>query len=93
MINKKTTIILLIIMIVLIVAPLYLKSGSAFEGADGLAEEAIMSEYPDYVPWINSLFEPPSGEIESLLFSLQAAMGAGIITYIIGYYRGKNAIR
>ena len=32
-------------------------------------------------PW-----EPPSGEIESLLFALQAAIGAGFI----GYYVGKK---
>jgi cobalt/nickel transport protein len=88
--NKTSTIILLILLILLVVSPLYLRSGSAFEGADGLAEEAIMAEYPDYVPWINSIFEPPSGEIESLLFSLQAAFGAGVITYFIGYYRGRQ---
>ena len=34
--------------------------------------------------------EPPSGEIESLLFALQAAIGAGFIGYFIGYTRGKS---
>ena len=34
--------------------------------------------------------EPPSGEIESLLFALQAAIGAVIIGYFFGYWRGKG---
>jgi|GEM_PF-6127702 ABC-type cobalt transport system, periplasmic component len=33
--------------------------------------------------------EPPSGEIESLLFALQAAIGAIIIGYILGYFQGQ----
>jgi cobalt/nickel transport protein len=36
------------------------------------------------------LYEPPSDEIESLLFALQAALGAGFIGYYIGYKRGKT---
>jgi len=42
------------------------------------------------VPWFESLWEPPRGEIESLLFVLQAAIGAGFIGYFIGYMRGKH---
>ena len=34
--------------------------------------------------------EPPSGEIESLLFALQAAIGAIIIGYAFGYWRGQS---
>ncbi|OPY52454.1 MAG: cobalt transport protein CbiN [Methanosaeta sp. PtaU1.Bin060] len=41
-----------------------------------------------YQPWAHSIWEPPSGEIESLLFALQAAFGAIIIGYFLGYYRG-----
>ena len=41
----------------------------------------------------NSIWEPPSGEIESLLFALQAAIGAGFIGYFIGYIRGKNKLK
>ena len=41
-----------------------------------------------YQPWAQSIWEPPSGEIESLLFALQAAFGAIIIGYFLGYYRG-----
>ena len=40
------------------------------------------------MPWAHSIWTPPSGEIESLLFALQAAFGAIIIGYFLGYYRG-----
>jgi cobalt/nickel transport protein len=30
------------------------------------------------------LWKPPSDEVESLLFSLQAALGAGFLGYVIG---------
>lgn len=64
---------------------------SEFGGADGAAEDVIAEIDPSYEPWIGNLgFEPPSGEIESLLFALQAAIGAIIIGYFFGYYRGKG---
>jgi cobalt/nickel transport protein len=44
-----------------------------------------------YEPWIGNLaFEPPGGETESLLFALQAAIGAVVIGYFFGYYKGKG---
>ncbi|MHB1349802.1 MAG: energy-coupling factor ABC transporter substrate-binding protein [Desulfobacteraceae bacterium] len=60
-----------------------------FSGADGQAKELIGKIVPDYKPWATSLMEPPSGEIESLLFALQAALGAGFI----GYWYGSAATR
>lgn len=47
----------------------------------------------DYTLWFNSPWEPPSGEIESLLFCLQAAIGSIIIGYIFGYWHGGNKAR
>ena len=67
-----------------------LKAGSDFEGADGLAEEAILEIADDYEPWAEPWFEPPSGEIESLLFGLQAAIGAGFIGYFIAYSKFRK---
>jgi ABC-type cobalt transport system substrate-binding protein len=43
-----------------------------------------------YTMWFSSIWEPPSGEIESLIFCLQAAIGAIIIGYIFGYWHGGN---
>ena len=60
----------------------------AWEGADGEAADLI--EASGYEPWIEPFWEPPSGEIESLLFALQAAIGAIIIGYTFGYWRASR---
>ena len=75
--------------IVIFALPLILFPLAAYEGADSAAEEAISDQ--GYTPWISPLWEPPSGEIESLLFALQAAIGAMIIGYFVGYEKGKRA--
>ncbi|WP_426166895.1 energy-coupling factor ABC transporter substrate-binding protein [Pseudoduganella sp. R-34] len=57
---------------------------AAFSGADSRAQQAIGIIAPHYKPWFAPLFEPPSGEIASLLFALQAAIGAGVIGFWLG---------
>jgi cobalt/nickel transport protein len=74
---------------VLTVSPLIFVKGD-FEGADGQAEELITEIQPDYEPWVQPIIEPASGEVESLLFASQAALGAGVIGYVIGLYRGRK---
>jgi cobalt/nickel transport protein len=75
--------------IALAVLPLMFVQGE-YGGADGEAEEAISEIQPEYEPWFGSVFEPQSGEIESLLFVSQAALGAGILGYVIGLYKGRQ---
>lgn len=60
-----------------------------FAGADDKAKDLVTQINPDYTPWFESLMEPASGEIASLLFALQAALGAGFI----GYYLGVSVTR
>ena len=48
------------------------------------------SSKPDYEPWFSPLYEPPSGEIESALFALQAALGAGVLAYYFGLRKGRR---
>jgi cobalt/nickel transport protein len=86
--NTKHYVILLAIVVAICIAPLILVPNAGFGGADGEAEQAISDT--GYEPWFTSIWEPPSGEIESLLFMLQAAIGALIIGYFIGYERGKR---
>lgn len=57
---------------------------AAFGGADAQAQQAIVQIAPNYQPWFAPLLEPASGEIASLLFALQAALGAGVIGYWLG---------
>ena len=80
---------LAIAVIALAVIPLIFVKGE-YGGADGQAEEVIAEIHPTYEAWFQPFFEPPSGEIESLLFSSQAAIGAGVIGYAIGLYKGRN---
>ena len=86
---NKTNLIMFLLAVALIVTPLILKPSAEYGGADGQAEEAITEIAPNYEPWFNSIYEPPSGEIESLLFSAQAALGAGIIGYYLGSRKRK----
>ena len=81
---------LIVIIILLTVLPLVIRKKAEFAGTDDLAEQAITVIKPNYRPWFKPLWEPPSAEIESLLFSLQAALGAGFIGYYIGFARGRK---
>ncbi len=80
---------LLLGVVILTVVPLVVVKDSEFGGADGQAVEVIETVQPDYQPWFEPILEPPGGETESLLFALQAALGAGAIGYVIGLYRGR----
>jgi len=81
---------LLAMVVALAVIPLMTLQGAEFGGADGEAEGVINDIAPGYTPWFESIWEPPSGEIESLLFVLQGALGAGFIGYCLGYFRGRK---
>ena len=86
----KNNAFILFITIALIRIPLIFNGNAEYGGADGEAEELITELNESYKPWFSSIWEPPSGEIESLLFVLQGAAGAGFIGYFIGYMRGRN---
>jgi cobalt/nickel transport protein len=92
--NTKINLLLLLVVAALAVLPLALGLGdhkeAPFTGSDGEAESAITEIEPDYKPWFSPLYEPPSGEIESALFSLQAALGAGVLAYYFGLRRGRR---
>jgi cobalt/nickel transport protein len=69
----------------IIAAPLVIPGmGGEFKGSDALATGAINDARPGYRPWFHPLWKPPSDEVESLLFSLQAALGSGLLGYVIG---------
>lgn len=82
--------VLLLLVVILMVSPFFLNKNAAYEGSDGEAEAAISKINPDYEPWFTPIYEPKSGEIESLLFTLQGCIGTGIIAYVIGVHRGKR---
>ena len=73
--------------------PLLTIHDSEFGGADGAAEEVIANLDPDYEPWAESILAPPGGETESMLFCLQAALGAVVIGYGFGYLTARKKYR
>ncbi|MFJ5262072.1 energy-coupling factor ABC transporter substrate-binding protein [Streptomyces sp. NPDC088387] len=92
--NTRINALLLLAVAALAVIPLVFGLGDhkeePFTGADAEAETAITEIDPDYEPWFSPLYEPPSGEIESALFALQAALGAGVLAYYFGIRRGRR---
>lgn len=88
----KRAVILLALVVIIVVFPLAIYNGKGeeqgyFGGSDDQGPEYIESQ--GYEPWFSSIWEPPSGEIESLLFATQAAIGAIIIGYVLGYWSGQ----
>lgn len=88
--KAKSVIILLLLCILIAVIPLAFIKNSEFGGADGAAEEAITEIDPSYEAWASPILEPPGGETESLLFCLQAALGAGIFGYCFGTLKERS---
>lgn len=88
---KKINLLLLLLVVLISAYPLFFHpKGSEFGGADDQGPALIEKEHPDYHVWFHPVWEPPSGEIESLLFALQAGIGAGVVGYALGYMRGKK---
>lgn len=88
---KRKNILLLVLCVALIVGSFVIGTvrGGAFGGADDQIKTTIQQVDGNYKPWAKHVWQPPSSEVESFLFALQAAIGAGGIGYYIG--RKKNA--
>ena len=92
--KRYQNLLLLAAVVVLVAAPLWMVQRPApgahgeqieiFRGADDQARDVIGTIAPGYQPWFKPLLEPASAEISSLLFALQAALGAGFIGYYLG---------
>ncbi len=83
--------ILLLLVVILAAAPLWLLPDAEFSGADGEAAELIEATVPGFEPWFEPVLEPASGEIESLLFALQAAVGSGVVCFILGRITARKS--
>lgn len=97
--KRYLNLILLVLVVALVSVPLMMihkpkpgpdgKEVEIFVGSDDQAKNAVSKIDPSYKPWAKPLMEPPSAEIESLLFALQASLGAGFI----GYWYGSAVTR
>lgn len=90
--NRRNGLILLVV-VLLTAFPLLKpnRGGSDFGGTDDKGVDEIARLQPDYRPWFHALWTPPGGEVQSLLFSLQAALGAGVLGYYFGFLKGRSA--
>lgn len=86
----KRNLVLIAIVLFITGLPLFLYHPSEFDGTDGQAQEAVQSIEPEYKQWIDFVWKPSSGEMESFLFAVQAALGAGVVGYFLGFARGKS---
>lgn len=93
---KKSTVFLLIAVIALIaVLPMLFNFGDPaaeepFAGTDAAAEAVVAESNPDYEAWFEPLVGELPGEVESGLFALQAALGAGVVGFTLGHYRARH---
>ncbi|MBU3097752.1 MULTISPECIES: energy-coupling factor ABC transporter substrate-binding protein [Clostridium] len=89
----KKNLILAVLVVAIAVIPLLFLKHAAFTGSDDLAKNEITKIAANYKPWFSSIWTPPSAEIESLIFSLQAAIGSGVVCFFFGYAKGKAKAR
>ncbi len=86
--HKNTLYFLVIIAIVTI--PLFIFKNADFTGSDDKAVGMIQAIDKNYQPWFNGFTLFRSAEIISTFFAIQAAIGAGVLGYYIGYSRGEK---
>ena len=89
--SARLNLLLLGLAALIVAAPLVIHPGTEYSGTDDAARDAVATVAPSYTPWASPLWEPPGKEMESLLFAVQAAIGAGLVGYAIGRRQGNRA--
>ena len=79
--------------VILSMAPVLIYQGKEFKATDSINITAIEQVNPSYKPWFEPVIKPSGGEVETFLFATQAAIGSGVVCYILGLYKGRTERR
>ena len=79
--------------VILSMAPVLIYQGKEFKATDSINITAIEQVKPGYKPWFEPVIKPSGGEVETFLFATQAAIGSGVVCYILGLYKGRTKRR
>ena len=79
--------------VILSMAPVLIYQGKVFKATDSINITAIEQVKPGYKPWFEPVIKPSGGEVETFLFATQAAIGSGVVCYILGLYKGRTERR
>lgn len=94
--DKKLVISLLIVAMFMAITPIFVLKDAEFGGSDDAGSVMIESIQEGYEPWFTPVLENAiggelPGEVESLFFCLQTAIGVGVLAFCMGrmYERKK----
>ena len=93
--NYKLELITVLAILSFVVIFLFISAGGTheFSGSDDVGSQKIseLTGHPveSFKPLIPQ-YEPPSGEIESTLFALQASFGGLVLGLVFGYWLGQR---
>ncbi len=93
--NWKLEIITAVAVLAFVIIFLAVSAGGTYEfsGSDDVGSQKVaeLTGHPiDYFRPLIPQYEPPSGEIESSLFALQASFGGLILGLVFGYWLGQK---
>ena len=88
---KKTVIALLVVILLIAFVPLFALKDAEFGGSDDAGSQVVEEVDSSFQPIAEPILEKIlgrelPGEVESLLFCVQASIGVGILAFLMGRF-------